>query len=500
MTAPRRFPHVIAVNAAIITIGVALLAGCTLAPSYKTPEAAVPDEWNAPVTADTADSEHLQKTWRLATPADTEERGHWWQRFNDAELNALAEQLETGSLSLQMAVARYDAARAAADAASSGFWPSIGIDASVLRKRDSVNKPPSGGGLGVNPYSDALVRAQASYELDLWGRVRNAARAADYRADAANSDLRSVRLSLQADLAQNYFQLRSLDTLIELLGNTTTAYERALRMTDDRYRGGVARASDLDQAQVQLANAQTQLADARLQRTQTQNAIAILIGVAPQQFSLSVRALENEAPLIPVELPSQLLERRPDIAGAERRVAAANADIGIARAAWFPTFSLSGLVGYENDSTGGWLNAPNRLWAAGPAAAFTLFDAGMRRAQSDIAWAAYRETVANYRLNVINAYREVEDNLAASTLLASARDTQRRAAQSAVRAQRQAEERYRGGISPYFEVVTAQDKALAAQQAELNIRVRQLNAAVLLVKALGGDWQVSDAAMTSADE
>lgn len=473
------------------------LSGCTLAPSYEKPEAPVPDKWsadnwNTPISAD----QKSTQTWQPAAPADHTERGRWWQRFNDAELNALEEQLHSGNLDLQIAVARYDAARANADAAGAGFWPILDVEASFQRKRDSLHKPPNTGGLGVRPYSDAQVSAQVSYELDLWGRVRNAARAADYRADAANSDLASVRLSLQTELAQNYFRVRSFDTLIELLSNTATAYERALKMTDDRYRGGIARASDVDQAQVQLATTQTQLTDAKLQRTQSQNAIAILLGVAPEQFSLPVRSLTNEAPIIAVDLPSQLLQRRPDIAAAERRVAAANADIGIARAAWFPTFSFSALVGYQNNDTSDWINAPNRLWAAGPAAALTLFDGGARRAQTDIAWAAHRETVANYRFSVINAYREVEDNLAATVLLATARDTQRKAAQAAVRAQQQAEQRYRGGIALYLEVVTAQDKALIAQQSELNIRVRQLNSSILLVKALGGDW--SDTAATAA--
>ena len=469
----------------LIVAGVFALNACTIAPTYKKPEIAAPDNWNAPVDANAGDN------WQPATPADHTARGVWWQRFNDDELNTLETQLQNGNFNLQIAVARYDTARTNANYADSGLFPTIGVDASVQRKRDSANKPPAASSAGTRPYSDALVRAQISYEIDLWGRLRNTARAADYRATAANADLVSAKLSLETELAQNYFHARALDTLIELLTNSSTSYARALELTENRYRGGIARASDVDQARVQLSSIQTQLADAQLQRQQAQNAIAVLIGVAPENYSLPVRALSAEAPNIPVGLPSQLLQRRPDIAGAERRVAAANADIGIARSAWFPTFTLNALGGYENNSTGNWLIAPNRLWAAGPAAALTLFDFGARRAQSDIAWANYREAVATYRQNVINGYREVEDNLAATRILNDERNSQHLAAEAAVRSQQQTEQRYRGGISLYLEVVTAQDKALTAQQSELNIRERQLTAAIQLIKALGGDWEAA---------
>src|SRR5690606_705433 len=313
--------------------------------------------------------------------------------------------------------------------------------------------------------------------------------AADYREAAAVADLTSARLSLESTLAQNYFQARAYDTLIALLGDTVDAYQRALDFTQKRYEGGIARASDVDQSRVQLSTTQTQLAEAQLQRLQLQNAIAILLGKMPQAFSLPQRRLDTDIPALPLTLPSQLLERRPDIAGAERRMAAANADIGVARGSWFPTFSISALGGYQSGSTGDWLLAPNELWAVGPTAALTLFDGGARRAQTDAAWAGYRESVAMYRQTVINAYREVEDNLAATRTLAAERTTQRDAAVAAIRARQQAGLRYQGGIAIYLEVVTAQDKALIAQQSEVRIHLRQLQTAVQLIMALGGDWR-----------
>lgn len=456
-------------------------SSCTLAPNAEKIDVPLPAQWN----------EH-STNWQAATPADDAERGQWWLRFNDAELNALETQLRSGNFNLQSAVARYDRARAAADYAGSGLWPHLSADAGVSRKRDATGKPPNGGGAGVNPYSDAVLRAQLSYEIDLWGRLRNLSRAADYRQTAAQVDLISARLSLETELAQQYFQARALDAQLQWLSELCNAYTRSTELAERRYRGGIARTSDVDQSRVQLNNAQTQLAEATLQRRQAQNAIAILIGQAPEMFSLPIRKLDVEAPEIPAGLPSQLLQRRPDIASAERRVAAANADIGSARAAWFPTFSFNATGGYENNSTSGWLIAPNQFWAAGPVAALTLFDAGAHRAQTDTAWAGYHEAVATYRQQVIDAYREVENNLAATELLASERASQRAAATAALRTQQQTEIRYQGGIALYTEVVVAQDTAFKAQQAELTIHLRQLTAAVQLIKALGGDWQNGD--------
>lgn len=460
-------------------------ASCTLAPTATKIDSPVPSQWTGPVSAKTA--AHADD-WQTATPADETERGQWWLRFNDAELHALEIQLRSGNFNLQIAVARYDRVRAAADYAGSSLWPHLGADAAYSRKRDAAGKPPSGSGAGVNPYSDALLRAQLSYEIDLWGRLRNVSHAADYRQTAAQADLISARLSLEAELAQNYFQARALDSQVQWLSELSSAYARSAALTERRYLGGIARASDVDQSRVQLNSVQTLLAEATLQRRQTQNAIAILVGQTPEDFSLPVRSLDSEAPEIPAGLPSQLLQRRPDIASAERRVAAANADIGSARAAWFPTFSLNASGGYENGGTSGWLLAPNRFWAAGPVAALTLFDAGARRAQTDTAWAGYHEAVATYRQQVIDAYREVENNLAATALLASERASQRAAATAALRNQQQTELRYQGGIAVYTEVVVAQDAAFKAQQAEIIIHLRQLTTAVQLIKALGGDW------------
>ena len=460
-----------------VVLGLALACtGCSLAPEYKVP--ATPE-----VVAYRNDD-----AWKAAVPADRESRGAWWTLFGDAYLNELEEQLAASSLTLQAAYARYQQSRALAQIARAGLFPSVGSEGLLTRNRQSANRPLRG---ATSPtlYTDALLSANVTYELDFWGRVRNSVEAARVRAEAAGDDYESAKLSLGADLADNYFILRGLDSNIALLRETEAAYQRALELTESRYRGGVARLSDVEQAWTQLETARALRIDSALRREQLQNAIAVLLGQVPESFSVPAAPLEHSVPAVPAELPSELLQRRPDIAAAERRVAAANADIGVARAAYYPTFSLSGIFGFENNQVGGWISAPNRFWAVGPAFAWPLFDGGRRAGLNRYAEATYDETVANYRQTVIDAYREVEDNLAAVKQLADARAAQASAAEHARRALAQTRNRYAGGIALYLEVVVQQNAALAAEQAELNARVRQHSAAVQLIKALGGGWE-----------
>jgi len=458
-------------------LGVVLVcAACSFAPEYKVP--ATPE-----VSAYRGD-----ETWKPAAPGDRESRGPWWTLFDDPRLNVLEEQLVQSSFTLEAAYARYQQSRALAQIARAGLYPSVGSNGLLARNRQSAGRPLRGA-TSPNLYTDALVSANVSYEIDFWGRVRNSVQAASARAEASGDDYETVTLSLSAELADNYFVLRGLDSNIALLRETEGAYQRALELTQSRYQGGVARLSDVDQAWTQLETARAQRIDSTLRREQLENAIAVLLGRAPESFSLPVAPLEHGIPSIPPELPSVLLQRRPDIAAAERRVAAANSDIGVARAAYYPTFSLSGIFGFENDQVGGWISAPNRFWAVGPSLVWPLFDGGRRAGLNEEAAAAYEETVANYRQTVVEAYREVEDNLAAVKQLADERAAQASAAEHARRALVQVRNRYAGGIALYLEVVVQQNAALAAEQGELTTRVRQHTAAVQLIKALGGAWE-----------
>lgn len=460
-----------------LALGLAVAsAGCSLAPEYKVPT--TPE-----IAAYRADP-----AWQPAAPADRQAKGQWWTLFGDPELTALEDELMQSSLTLEAAYARYQQSNALAQIARAALYPSLDSRGLVTRNRQSENRPLRG---VTSPtlYTDALLGANVSYEIDLWGRVRNSVAAAQARAEAAGDDFESVRLGLSANLANDYFILRGLDSDIALLTETEAAYRRAVELTQSRYEGGVARRSDVDQALTQLETARALRIDANLRREQLQNAIAVLLGRAPEHFTLPPAPLAQQVPAVPAELPSELLQRRPDIAAAERRVAAANADVGVARAAYYPSFSVSGIFGFENDRIGGWISAPNRFWAVGPAFAWPLFDGGRRAGLNEEAAAAYTETVANYRETVIQAYREVEDNLAAVRQLGEERAAQAAAAEHARQALVQTRNRYAGGIALYLEVVVQQNAALAAEQAELNARVRQYSAAVQLVKALGGGWE-----------
>jgi NodT family efflux transporter outer membrane factor (OMF) lipoprotein len=339
-----------------------------------------------------------------------------------------------------------------------------------------------------NIGNDYVAGLDLSWEVDLFGRLRSDARAARARADASAADLAAVDLALRAELATDYFSLRGADATARLLEDSAQAYARALELTKNRYRGGIAAETDVDQAQTQLENARAELASVQLDRAQLEHAIGVLLGVPPSSFSLEPVPFAGEPPPFDLELPSTLLQRRPDVASAERAVAAANAEIGTARAAWFPVFALGGVGGYEATSSPAWFEAPSRFWSAGPAAAVSVLDAGARLGGTRQARAAYEEAVANYRQVALTAYQEVEDSLAALHYLANEVQANEAAAVSAQRSSYHADKRYAAGVADYLEVTSTHTAALAAQRAALDARVRRMNAAVGLVRALGGGW------------
>jgi NodT family efflux transporter outer membrane factor (OMF) lipoprotein len=451
-----------------------LLSACSLAPKYEKP--AVQE-----VTTYKEAGE-----WMQATAADATPRGNWWEAFGDPKLNELQQQLREGSYDLRAAIARFEQARALARRARSDVFPTVDAQASGVRARGSANAPTSNGTIATG--NDFAAGVNLSWEIDLFGRLRNAARAAGNRAQASAADLAAVDLALRAELATDYFSLRGADAELKLLEDTVAAYDRAYQLTSNRYQGGIAAATDVDQAETQRQNARAQLASVRLQRAQLEHAIAVLLGLPPAGFTLGAAPFVGEPPPIATGLPSALLLRRPDVASAERAVAAANAEVGVARAAWFPVFVLGGSAGYEGTTSSNWFEAPSRFWSAGPSAQVPLLDFGARSAVNRQAAAAYEEAVASYRQTALTAYREVEDNLAALRHLADEVAADEAAAASAQRSAYHADRRYAAGVADYLEVASTQTAALQAQRSALEARVQRMNAAVGLVRALGGGW------------
>jgi outer membrane protein, multidrug efflux system len=464
----------------LLATGVAAgMAGCSLSPHYARP--VMPN----PPTA-------FKETagWKIATPADTAPRGEWWKMFHDPQLDALETEVAAANQSLKAALARLGQARAQARIARAAWFPTLTAEAGATRGEASVYTP--GYTPGKPRTGDSFIAgADLSYELDLFGRIRNTVAGARASEAASAGDVAALNLALHAELASDYFALRGLDVQQALLDRTVADYARALQLTQNLYHGGAAAISDVQQAQTQLETARTQAEDTRLRRAQTEHAIAVLVGEEASRFTLAAHGVETEFPALAVDpgLPSQLLERRPDVAAAERRVAAANAAIGVARAAYFPVFSLVGSAGVQGTSSSNWFSAPSQFWSIGPQALLTVFDAGLHAAQSASAHAAYDEQVANYRGTVLSAYQDVEDNLAALRQLNLENVSQAAAVEAAQGALRQANLRYRAGLVTYLEVVTAENAALTARLAAVDIQVRRVNATVLLVKALGGDWR-----------
>jgi NodT family efflux transporter outer membrane factor (OMF) lipoprotein len=427
------------------------------------------------------------KGWKVAQPQDHLSREAWWEIFNDPQLNALEEQANIANQSVMVAEAQFRQARALVRVARASYFPSATIGASLTRTRLSPNAP--GGASGTT--SDYLLGADVSWEPDLWGKVRRTIEAGKASAQASAADLESTRLLVQAELAQHYFQLHVLDGQKQLLDRSAAAFQKTLELTKNQYASGVVSRADVLQAETQLKTTQAQAIDVGVQRAQLEHAIAVLVGKPPSLFSIPVAPLTTVPPTVPVGVPSELLERRPDIAGAERRVTAANAQIGVAIAAFYPTVTLVASGGFEASSLSKWLAWPSHIWSVGPGISETVFDGGMRAGQTAAARAAYDGTVATYRQTVLTGFQEVEDNLAALRILEEEAKVQDEAVKAAQQSVTFTTNQYKVGTVSYLNVLVAQTIALSNEITALGIAGRRMAATVLLVKALGGGWNVS---------
>jgi NodT family efflux transporter outer membrane factor (OMF) lipoprotein len=465
-----------------------LLAGCMVGPKYMQPTTPM-----APAFKEQPpESFKEDQAWQPAVPDDQQVRGDWWAMFGDPQLNALEDQLTTSNQDLKVAEARLREARAMIRFNRSALFPTISTSPSVTNERVSANDPYFPASEANNGTGNYTLPFDLSYEVDLWGRVRRTINASREEAQATNADLQTASLSLHAELAIDYFELRSADAQKQLLDDTVKAYSDALQLTQNRFEGGASPKSDVAQAQTQLDEAKVQDTDITEARADFEHAIATLIGEPPAKFSLPpAPQTQLRLPVIPVGLPSTLLERRPDIASDERRVAEANEQIGIARAAYFPTLTIGTSGGFEGTTVTNWLIWPSRFWAVGPQLSETLFDAGRRRATSEAAYANYDGTVATYRQTTLGAFQEVEDNLAALRILEKEAEQQHQATASAEESLQLFTNRYEGGVDNYLQVITAQTTALADERNDIDIQRRRVDASVLLVKAVGGGWDTS---------
>jgi NodT family efflux transporter outer membrane factor (OMF) lipoprotein len=464
------------------------VAGCMVGPKYVKPNTSLAPEFKEQPPESFKESDG----WKPAQPGDQGLRGKWWEIFGDSQLNALEEELTISNQDLKVAEARLRQARATIRFNRSQEFPTISTSPSIVNERDSANQPYFTQALVNNGVGAFTLPIDLSYEIDLWGRVRRTVSASKEEAQATAADLQTANLSLHAELAVDYFELRSADVQEQLLDDTVKAYTDALQLTQNRFDGGAAPKSDVAQAKTQLDGARVQETDITVTRAQFEHAIATLIGKPPAEFSITpAPKTALQLPVIPVGLPASLLERRPDIAAGERRVAEANDQIGIARAAFFPSLVLGASGGFTGTSITNWFNWPSRMWAVGPQMSQTIFDAGRRRAVSEGAIANYDGTVASYRQTTLTAFQEVEDNLAALRILGNETQQQREATTSAQESLQLFTNRYEGGVDNYLQVITAQTVLLTNQRNDIDIQRRRMDASVLLVKAVGGGWDVS---------
>jgi NodT family efflux transporter outer membrane factor (OMF) lipoprotein len=451
-----------------------IFTACAVGPDYVKPKDEVPAAYKEAAE------------WKVAQPQEAVVRGAWWKIFQDPQLDALEEQVNISNQNVAAAEAQFRQARAAVQAARAGYFPNLSIGAQATRSLASAN---AGNALGTtNQVSDLLLTGTASWEPDVWGKVRRTVEASQAGAQASAADLESLRLSTQAALAQNYFQLCALDAQKKLLDATAAAFQKSMDMTQRRYVSGVSSRADVLQAETQLKTTQAQAIDVGVQRSQLEHAIALLVGKPPSGLSVPATPLAATPVAVPFGIPSELLERRPDIAAAERRVAAANAQIGVAKAAYFPNVVLNATGGFESSHLSDWLSWPSRLWSVGLALTETVFDAGLRSALTDQARAAYDATVASYRQTVLGGFQEVEDNLAALRILEEESRIQGEAVSAARRSLEVSMNQYRAGTISYIEVVTVQTILLANERTAIDILGRRMAASVLLIKAIGGGW------------
>jgi NodT family efflux transporter outer membrane factor (OMF) lipoprotein len=478
--------HVRSCTGIFLSVSFLALAGCTVGPNYHRPAAPAPPTFKEQAPASTPPPGN----WKTAEPDDAAHRGKWWEVYNDPKLNSLEEQIAVSNQTLRAAAERYAAAREQIRVVRADKFPSVSAGLGAERVRQSKTRATYVPGSTIS-YGDFLVEGQATWEPDLWGKVRRSVESATATAQASAAELANVQLSLQAELALDYFQLRGLDTQKQLLDSTVAAFQRSLELTQRRFQGGVASDVDVAQAQTQLDSTRSQAIDVGVARAQFEHAIATLIGVLASSFALEAAPLNLSLPSVPVGLPSELLERRPDIAAAERRVQAANAQIGVAISAYYPNISLSATGGFESGQIGAWLQGPGALWALGASASELLFDAGRRRALTQQSRDTYEATAADYRQSVLNSFQEVEDNLSALRLLDEESRSEKAAVVSAERSLTLSSNRYKGGVTSYLEVLTAQTAQLSNQRASADISTRQFAASVQLIRAIGGGWDTS---------
>jgi NodT family efflux transporter outer membrane factor (OMF) lipoprotein len=474
--------------ALLVVLLLVTLEGCTVGPKYAKPSTPMTPAYKEEVPASYQGSQQ----WKPANPGDQASRGKWWEIFGDAELNQLEEQVATSNQNLKVYEARFQEARAAIRFNRASQFPTITTEPSAAYTKATGYSPSFPSKVQEASKGDFVLPFDLSYELDLWGRVRRTVAAAREEAQGSSADYATAKLSLEAELALDYFELRSADAQKQLLDDTVKAYADNFELTTNRFKGGVAPRADVAQAKTQLDTTRVQDTDVTVQRAQFEHAIAILIGKPPAEFSIAAVPFNYQPPSIPVRLPSDLLERRPDIAAAERRVAEANQQIGIARAAYFPTVTLNATAGFAGTQGSDWFSWPAGFWAVGPVVAETLFDAGRRRATSESARANYDAAVATYRQTSLTAFQEVEDNLAALRILENEAQQQEQAVASSRDSLQLFTNRYRGGVDTYLQVITAQTTELTNERNAIDILRRRMDASVLLVKALGGGWDVSD--------
>ncbi len=464
---------------ALLVTALIICAGCAVGPNYHRPPMQTPQ-----VYKEAGD-------WKPAQPNDQNLGGAWWTLFQDPQLDALEEQIKGGNQNLKAAEAQFRQARAALRYNRADYFPTVTAGPSATRTLTSSNRPPANSIFNGKTNNDFVLPFDFSYQADVWGRVRRTVESSRDQAQASAADLATIELSMRADLAIDYFQARSLDAQEQLLNSTVKQYEQALELNQNRFNGGLASEVDVEQAKTQLQTTRAVAIDVAVLRSQYEHAVAILIGKPPANFSLPPLPLATLPPKIPLSMPSELLERRPDIAAAERRLAAANAQIGVAKSAYYPVISLGATGGFESASISNLLTGPSGLWSLGVSAIGTIFDGGRRHALTDEARAAYDSQVATYRQNVLTAFQQVEDNLAAVRILENEAKVQEEAVAAAQRSLDLSVTRYQGGVTNYLEVTTAQTAALSNQVTAVNILGRRMANTVLLIQALGGGWNQS---------
>ena len=463
-----------------------LLTGCKVGPKYVKP---VVPTYQAPDAY--VDAYKEDPNWKLAAPNDANLRGDWWNLFDNAELNLLEVEAGIQNQNIQTYAARLEEARAQIGIQNSQRYPTVGSQTSVGGLRDSAGQPYFNQSNVNNGVANLQLPVSLAYQVDLFGRIRREINIAQEETQASTADLENVQLTIQSEVAQNYFDLRADDADIALLTETISDYNEALRITTNRFEGGIVNEADVFQAKTQVQQAEVQLSDIRVTRAQTEHAIAILIGQPPNSFSLPVVPLQAEPPPVPASLPSQLLERRPDIAAAERRTAEANEQIGIARAAYFPTLNLAASVGIQAGSLSNFFSANNIVYALGPVLGETFYDGGLRHYTERATFATFAAQAATYKQTTLTAFQQVEDNLAALRILTTEADQQHQATVAAQGAQTIFNNRYVGGLDTYLQVVTAQQTSLTNERNDIDIMRRRMDATVSLVEALGGGWSTA---------